>query len=181
MSPGQDFPARSQYISKSVLWFHMKQIIFILLLLLPLTAHAFSGTVTKVSDGDTFTVATDHGAQRVRIFGIDAPEHGQAFGTAARQDLAALILDKTVEVVPPPRHTKFPRSYDRVVGLVTVGGTDVGWSMISLGDAWAYDDFSPPPSYDDAMAQAISLHIGLWSDKEPLPPWDWRKARRRHH
>ena len=148
------------------------------MLSLPLTAHAFPATVTKIADGDTFTVRTDHDTRRIRIFGIDAPEHGQPGGTAAKKDLAALIAGKTVDIEPPPHHRKFPRSYDRIVATVTVDGTDVGWSMISLGDAWAYDEFDPPARYDDAMAQAQSLHIGLWADANPLPPWDWRHMRR---
>ena len=139
---------------------------------------ALTGTVTRIADGDTFTMTTARGTERVRLFGIDAPEHGQAGGTAARNDLAALISDKVVDVKPPPRHGSFPRSYDRIVGTVSVGGTDVGWSMISLGDAWAYDAFDPPPSYDQAMNQARGLHIGVWSEPDPLPPWYWRKA---HH
>ena len=34
----------------------------------------FSGTVTRVTDGDTATIATDSGKVTCRLYGIDAPE-----------------------------------------------------------------------------------------------------------
>lgn len=162
----------------------MKKLIFLLFCLAPLPAQAFPAMVTKVADGDTFTVMVDGEKQRVRIFGIDAPEHDQPGGGKAKADLSALILGKVVEVEPPPRHGRFPTSYDRIVGVVTIGGTDIGWTMLTLGDAWAYDEFKPPRSYDEAMTQAAQVHAGLWAQGDPVAPWDWRhrgKQRYRRH
>lgn len=161
----------------------MKNLLTVLLCLVPLSAHAFSATVTKIADGDTFTVIAGGVKERIRIFGIDAPEHDQPGGTAAKNDLATLILGKMVEIEPPPHHKTFPKSYDRIVGVVLIGGVDAGWSMLSLGDAWAYDEFNPPRSYDEAMTQAANAHIGLWSNGTPVPPWEWRhrKTHYRHY
>ena len=161
----------------------MKVWLVALLCLLPLSAQAFPATVTKIADGDTFTVMTDGGKQRIRIFGIDAPEHDQPFGGKAKADLSALLLGKTVEIEPPPHHRIFPKSYDRIVAVVRAGGTDIGWTMLSLGDAWAYDEFEPPRSYDEAMTQAAGIHAGLWAQGDPVAPWDWRhrKPRYRRH
>ncbi|MDX7951784.1 thermonuclease family protein [Lichenihabitans sp. Uapishka_5] len=162
----------------------MKNLLAMLFCLLPLTAQAFPAVVTKIADGDTFTVMADGQKQRIRVFGIDAPEHDQPFGSKAKADLSALILGKTVEVEPPPGHRSFPKSYDRIVAMVRTGqGTDIGWTMLTLGDAWAYDEFHPPRSYDEAMTQAASIHQGLWSQADPTAPWDWRHRKphyRRH-
>ena len=60
-------------------------IIFIFLALTSL-AHAgeLSGKVVGISDGDTITVLTpDHRQIKVRLYGIDCPEKGQAFGQGA--------------------------------------------------------------------------------------------------
>ena len=162
----------------------MKHLIVILLCLVPLTAHAFPATVTKIADGDTFTVMADGMKQRIRVFGIDAPEHDQPYGGKAKADLSALILGKTVDIEPPPHHRTFPKSYDRIVAMVVMpAGQDVGWTMLTLGDAWAYDEFHPPRSYDEAMTQAAQIHTGLWAQGDPVAPWDWRhrKPRYRRH
>lgn len=161
----------------------MRRALLALICLAPLSAQAFPATVVKIADGDTFTVMANGEKQRVRIFGIDAPEHDQPGGMAAKRDLSALILGKTVEVEPPPQNRSFPHSYDRIVGVARVNGTDVGWTLLTLGDAWAYDEFWPPRSYDEAMTQAAQIHAGLWAEPDPVAPWDWRHRKRhyRHH
>lgn len=159
----------------------MKYWLAALLLLVPLQAQAFRAVVVKVADGDTVTVMHDGEKQRVRVFGIDAPEHDQPGGTQAKRDMAALVLGKSVEVDPPPGKRNYPHSYDRIVAVLTTPeGTDIGWVLLTMGDAWAYDDFHPPRSYDEAMTQAADIHIGLWAQADPIPPWDWRH-RRPHH
>ena len=45
------------------------------------TGAKFSATVTDIVDGDTVDVAGPKGVTSIRLAGIDAPEHGQAFGT----------------------------------------------------------------------------------------------------
>ena len=57
------------------------------------------GKVVAVQDGDTFTLLTDDQLQyKVRLYGIDAPEGGQAFGNRAKQALSNLIYLKRVTV-----------------------------------------------------------------------------------
>ena len=55
-------------------------------LLAPLLASAeqFTGKVVGISDGDTINVLREGKAVKVRLYGIDAPEKAQAFGTQAR-------------------------------------------------------------------------------------------------
>jgi endonuclease YncB( thermonuclease family) len=43
-------------------------------------AEYFSGRVVGVSDGDTINVMHDGRAEKIRLYGIDATEKGQAFG-----------------------------------------------------------------------------------------------------
>lgn len=160
----------------------MNNFLLLIFCLLPLSAQAFPATVVKIADGDTFTVSRDGEKQRIRIFGIDAPEHDQPGGTAATHDLSALILGKVVEIDPPPGKARFPHSYDRIVAVVTMpDGPDVGWTMLTLGDAWVYDEFHPPRSYDEAMTQAANIHAGVWAEPEAVAPWDWRHSRHPHH
>ena len=46
----------------------------------PTTVGAFSGTVVSILDGDTIEVMQNQHPERIRLYGIDCPEKGQAFG-----------------------------------------------------------------------------------------------------
>src|SRR5437867_690981 len=58
--------------------------------------------VIGVSDGDTITVLCEHGnrktASKIRLFGIDCPESGQAFGHRATEFTSSMVFGKTVSV-----------------------------------------------------------------------------------
>jgi len=57
------------------------------------------GRVVGVADGDTITLLDSAKVQhKVRIAGIDAPERGQAFGSASKESLSRLVFDRRVEV-----------------------------------------------------------------------------------
>src|SRR5262245_16174515 len=54
------------------------------------------GVVTTVVDGDTFDIALLDSKRRIRIrvFGIDTPERGEPFGSAALRLARVLLLDQ---------------------------------------------------------------------------------------
>ena len=69
------------------------------LLILPMLAWADPAEVVGVLDGDTVAVLSpDRKMTRCRLFGIDAPEKGQAFGQASKKALSDLIYRKTLDV-----------------------------------------------------------------------------------
>ena len=60
--------------------------LIILLIAFPAQAADWQGKVVHVADGDTITVLKDGNEQvKVRLYGIDCPEKGQAFGTRANR------------------------------------------------------------------------------------------------
>ncbi len=61
-------------------------------------AYDFSGLVVGVSDGDTITVLHEGNGEKIRLYEIDAPEKGQAFGNRAKQYVSALVFGKKVKV-----------------------------------------------------------------------------------
>jgi len=63
-----------------------------------LVAEDFSGKVVGISDGDTIRVMHEGRAERVRLWGIDAPESGQPWGTRAKQFTGDVAFGKTVTV-----------------------------------------------------------------------------------
>ena len=61
-------------------------------------AEYFSARVVGVSDGDTISVMHDGRAEKIKLYGIDAPEEGQAFGNRAKQFVSTLAFGKDVKV-----------------------------------------------------------------------------------
>jgi len=84
--------------------------------------------------------------------------------------------DVTVTVVDIDR-------YKRVVGIVLLAGTDINQQLVAEGHAWVYRQFMKklPPGKADAYIQAENQakanQTGLWADKNPVPPWEWRRKK----
>jgi endonuclease YncB( thermonuclease family) len=142
-------------------------------------ADTLTGKVVKVADGDTITVLQDNTQHRIRLQGLDAPERKQPHGNASRKHLASLVAGKTVTVQWDKRDR-----YGRIVGFVIVDGQDANLEQLNAGMAWFYryyqKELSPEKRklYAQAEAEARANKNGLWQDKNPIPPWEWRRLNR---
>ena len=155
-------------------------IVFIISAILCITANAdtLKGKVVKVSDGDTITVLDSSKTQhRIRLTGIDAPESKQAFGEKSRQSLASLVAGQTVAV-----QWESKDRYGRILGkVVTQGNQDANLAQVQRGMAWHYEKFAntrpkkESKAYAVAQEEAKAKSLGLWTDKNPIPPWEWRR------
>ncbi|MCL2457509.1 MAG: thermonuclease family protein [Desulfobulbus sp.] len=132
-----------------------------ILLLCPLHAIAWSGKVVKVSDGDAITVLHDGQQERVRLYGIDAPEKKQAFGQRAHEALDGMVAGKVVEI-----DHKATDRYGRTVGMVTADGQIVDAEMVRTGYAWVYrqyckgGDLRRVVESGSSRARAPRRHVG---------------------
>lgn len=133
------------------------------------------GKVVSVADGDTVTVLTKDNAQvKVRLYGIDCPEKAQAFGTKAKQFTADMVFGKKVEIEPIDQDR-----YGRTVGMLTVDGVNVNEAILKAGYAWVYTRYCRKSFCSDwqkVQEQAQAGQIGLWSDPNPTPPWEYRRG-----
>jgi micrococcal nuclease len=134
----------------------------------------FSGRVVSVSDGDTAKVLFGTQTINVRLEGIDSPETGQAFGTRARQAFSSYVLGKTVTV----RKTGEDR-YNRTLGYLIEGETDVNAKMVEDGFAWHFKKYNSDARLAKLECEARLANRGLWSDPNPIAPWDYRDLKRR--
>lgn len=141
----------------------------------------FTGKVVRIADGDTVTVLDlSKVRHKVRLTGIDAPEKKQPFGNRSKQSLSDMVFSKTVIVKTDKRDR-----YGRELGKVLINGIDVNREQIRRGMAWHYKAYQRDQSTDDRQAyaeaenKAKEQRRGLWIDSDPLPPWEWRKVRRR--
>ena len=150
-----------------------------LVLLFPfgVSADTLNGKVVKITDGDTLVVLdADNTQHKIRLSGIDAPETNQPFGKRSKEALSALVAGQRVEV-DWHKHDR----YGRIVGKVIAQGKDVNLDQVRTGMAWWYRKYANEQSlvdqgiYAAAEAKARVTGVGLWTDKDPIAPWDWRK------
>ena len=59
---------------------------------------------------------------------------------------------------------------------IEVGGQDVGRQMVAAGLAWHYARYSDDADLAAAERDARAAGRGLWADREPVPPWEWRAS-----
>lgn len=116
---------------------------------------------------------------RVRLEGVDAPERSQPFANQSRNSLRALTSGGVLRI--EPRRTD---SYGRTVAKVFVGEKDLGLEQIRRGLAWHYrfyaKDQAPADrfAYERAEGEARRTGLGLWQQKNPVPPWRFRQSTR---
>lgn len=141
-------------------------------------AETLTGRVVGIADGDTLTLLDATKTQhKIRLAGIDSPEKGQAFGQHCKKSLSDLAYDRVVAV----ETSKLDR-YGRVIGKVLVNGQDVNLEQVLRGCGWHYKKYQNEQSLDDRLAynaaeeSARAGGVGLWADREPVAPWEWRKA-----
>ena len=131
----------------------------------------------RVVDGDTFSV----GAERVRLWGVDAPEgrqvcqnaqgQGYACGDVARDQLVGLIGGREVRCEVRDRDP-----YGRAVSRCLAGSTDLGEAMVRTGWAVDYVQFSRG-AYASAEVEARRARRGLWAGRFETPS-TWRAEAR---
>ena len=147
--------------------------ILVLFLAFPVWAEIFSGKVVSVLDGDTIEVMHLGRAERIRLEGIDCPEKGQAFGNRAKQFTSRAAYGKVVTI----QATKRDR-YNRIIGTVCLpDGENLNQELVRAGLAWWYRHFSTDRTLGQLEAEARANRRGLWKDANPVPPWDFRRAR----
>ncbi len=141
--------------------------------------------VTRVVDGDTYEVLTGGQVLRVRLLGVDAPEHDQAFGPQATDSATALLRGRLVRL-----QRRGLDLYGRTLGKLKLTEGGAGRAVDSLlvvrGWAWAFD---PSHTVAERLPEQVAAQRagrGLWKCgvDGTLPPKIWRgftaKTKRRY-
>lgn len=155
---------------------NMKFFLIGLLFLLPSYASAatITGKVIKVLDGDTIDILYNNKPERIRFNGIDAPEKGMPHGQKAKQFVLDLAANKIVSV-----NVTDTDRYGRSIGDITLAdGRNLNREVVKAGYAWWYWKYSSDESLGELEKEARKAHRGLWQDKDPVPPWEWRKQKK---
>ena len=140
----------------------------------PLVDDSFTAKVIGISDGDTIKVLVNRREVTVRLDGIDAPESRQSFGNRAKQALSNMVFGQEVLITKTGEDR-----YGRTLGVVSLGEDNINATMIAQGFAWHYKQHSDDPVLARLELEARQARRGLWSEPNPLAPWDYRARQRR--
>ena len=132
--------------------------------------------VASVIDGDTLEIRD----QRIRLFGIDAPESGQSCTDADGKSYrcgqrAALALSERIGRSPVTCHQHDTDRYGRMVAVCMLGSLDLNGWMVREGHALAYRKYSTAYVAEESVARHEQR--GLWAG-DFVAPWGWRRGQR---
>jgi endonuclease YncB( thermonuclease family) len=141
--------------------------------------------IVSVSDGDTLTVRrSDNGRNMViKLACIDAPERNQPGGKESAQRLSTL-LPKGLTVsfgYLGEKDQDFGEKdpYGRTRGVILKELEYINLKLVKEGQAWVYEkEISRCRGFEQefrqSQAAAQKQRLGLWSQTNPCPPWDYR-------
>jgi endonuclease YncB( thermonuclease family) len=150
--------------------------VVVALLLLTSTGASLAADLigrASIIDGDTIDI---HGI-RIRLWGIDAPEHDQLCrnddsdlyrcGAKAANDLDAFTAGRPVSCTPVSLDP-----YGRTVATCIVGGTDLGDWLVGHGFALDWPHYSHG-KYSAPQRDAEHAERGMWAGSY-VEPWLYR-------
>lgn len=121
----------------------------------------------RVVDGDSL----EWQGQKVRLFGIDAPEGQQSCDRGGQSwdcgAWSAHMLAQAVAAGPVTCVAEDTDRYGRVVATCTAGGVDLARAQVQAGAAQAYVRYSARYTRDEAQARAAGL--GIWAGRMVTP------------
>ena len=130
----------------------------------------FTGLVTTVADGVTITVLTPDKQQiKIRLYGIDCPQRGQAFAARTTQATSDVAFGKNVTVRPI-----YTDRYGRMIAVVLIPGGEKSLNEHLIREGMAKVD-QQSCTQEDICAPLRKLENaakgqkrGLWEDKNPV-------------
>jgi endonuclease YncB( thermonuclease family) len=126
-----------------------------------LYAEDFVGKVVAISDGDTIRVMHNGASERIR-----------PFGTRAKQFTGDLAFGQVVTV----KVRDIDRYKRTVAEIILPDGRNLNQEIVRAGLAWWYERYARRETVlQDLEQEARDAKRGLWSEPNPVAPWDWRK------
>ncbi|WP_346983243.1 thermonuclease family protein [Chryseobacterium sp. POE27] len=154
----------------------MKKSICILFFSISISLVAqIKGKVVKIKDGDTVVVLLeDKTQQTLRLAEVDCPENGQAFGNNAKQFTSDQVFGKNI-IFYRVGKDRYGRS---VAGVFYDGDRYLSREIVKAGFGWWYYKASKNTELQKFQDEAKVKKLGLWSDKDAISPWEFRKNKK---
>jgi micrococcal nuclease len=156
------------------------------------TIGSMNCLVTDIINGDNITVNAEGTQIKVQLYGVYAPvmtqinythnwlrKIGQPFARESFIALANKILHQQVnleimQIVSSPHSP-----YLRAIATVRLAGRNINLEMVAEGMGWASRTFPGQPyaaEYVHAQEHARAGKLGLWTQNNPVPPWEFKKT-----
>ncbi len=176
----------------------MKRILIIIFLFALVDGlYSFEAKLIRVIDGDTIEAVTNAyndinrikvgKIYRIKLYGIDCPELDQPFGTNAKKFTIKILTNLHANYLEIQEMAK--DKYNRIIAKVLIVQPsewnikiDLIPSLINSGYAWVSDKYCKDDicqEWKKLQAEAKKKKIGLWSQPNPIPPWEWRKRKKK--
>lgn len=134
-----------------------------------------SGKVIKIIDGDTYDILLEGNKQiRIRMEGIDAPEKGMPYYKVAKNYLKEMCITQQVKVVVTGSDNQ-----DRKIAYTYLNdGRELSREMLKAGLAWHFIKYNTDKDLAAIQSEAQNRKIGIWSQQNPMSPWENRRLHR---
>lgn len=137
----------------------------------------FTARIFGVHDGDSLRVNTEGGrSMRVRLYGVDCPEIGQPYGIQARALTRQLAYGRLLTF-----ESKGKDRYGRTIAKVyLLTRKMLAQELVKAGACWWYKRYAPKDEELKRLeGEAKREKRGLWAERNPIPPWKWRRQKRK--
>lgn len=134
------------------------------------------GKVVAVKDGDTIEILVEEQTVKIRFAHIDCPEKNQPFGKKAKQATSDLCFGQKVRVIHNNEYDRYKRL---IAEIINERGECVNKELVKSGLAWHYIKYSSDTSYQQLEIRARTEKTGIWSEENPIAPWNWRKENKK--
>ena len=137
------------------------------------------GKLFRTWGGDNFEVGQNEQLHYFFLTGVDCPEPGQTYFGEACDQLINTCSDHEIEM-EVLRYDEFKREVGHAWVTNAEGiRVNLAIDLLSKGLGW-YDgnEFEGSDRYREAMELARTKKIGLWSQPNPMPPWEhWKNTK----
>jgi endonuclease YncB( thermonuclease family) len=141
-------------------------------------------TFGRAVDGDTVVLLDKTQNERVRLFGIDAPEKGQPFAKEGAEYVTEMCEGQEIFLTVLGRD-----KYRRTLGLLDCGEVSINEGLLMNGLAWAYTEYLEKYKDEYPFHYFFNAHetfakdrkLNIWSEENPIPPWEYRKNKKKNN
>ena len=139
-------------------------------------SQTYTAKIIGVKDGDTVDILLEgNKKQTVRLAHVDTPEKNQPYGQKAKKFVSDFCFGKTVQVVIAGR----PDRNGRWIAEIFYQNKNLGKDLVRNGLAWHYKKYSKNSNYAELEIAARKKKKGLWVEKNPVEPWNWRNYKKK--